>query len=160
MFCLRRSNVVTAMKYRCPCRRQLHLRGFTLIELLVVIAIIAILAGMLLPALGKAKTKAQGIACLNSLRQVQLAWLMYPDDHAGFLPPNPEVVDGLDLSSENALVASLSKRPYYAAQRFVEAVLGKREPVPTLYEGAAAQAVIDSVVESHEKGVWVDVPKV
>src|SRR5438874_10958710 len=60
--------------------------GFTLIELLVVIAIIAILAAMLLPALGKAKLKGQGIQCMNNTRHLMLAWRLYAEDNRDELP--------------------------------------------------------------------------
>jgi len=62
--------------------------GFTLIELLVVIAILAILASLLLPAMGGAKAKAHQAACVNHLRQLTLCWTMYADDNDGRLPPN------------------------------------------------------------------------
>jgi prepilin-type N-terminal cleavage/methylation domain-containing protein/prepilin-type processing-associated H-X9-DG protein len=64
--------------------------GFTLIELLVVLAIIAIVAALLLPALSRAKQKAQGISCTSQISRLTLGWMMYNGDNNGFLAPNCE----------------------------------------------------------------------
>src|SRR5258705_41237 len=69
-------------------RRASRFAAFTLIELLVVIAIIAILASMLLPALSRAKCRAQGVQCMSNNKQLGLAWIMFADDNQDNLAPN------------------------------------------------------------------------
>lgn len=79
------------MTYCCDYRK----RGFTLIELLVVIAIIAILAGLLLPVLLRAKGMARKTACVSNLRQVGMAWRIYLDDHEGRFPDRRDLKTAL-----------------------------------------------------------------
>jgi len=86
--------------------------GFTLIELLVVIAIIAILAAMLLPALSRAKTKAQAISCLNNGRQMTLAWRLYSDDNHDGLVADQNGVPGRPAWINSADWLNFTAAPY------------------------------------------------
>ena len=91
------------MKSRCP--------AFTLIELLLVIAIIAILAAMLLPTLSRAKMKAQGIYCLNNLKQLQLGVIMYADESQEKFPENPGAGTGLNAWVAGVMTWDTSTAP-------------------------------------------------
>jgi prepilin-type N-terminal cleavage/methylation domain-containing protein/prepilin-type processing-associated H-X9-DG protein len=101
--------------YRGACRRTQA--AFTLIELLVVIAIIGVLAGLVMPTLGKGRAKGQSARCVSNLRQWGLALQMYADDHDGFIPRRGQGVNPVAIINRpedwfNCLPRYFNSRPY------------------------------------------------
>jgi len=92
-------------------RVPVPLGGFTLVELLVVVAVIALLAGLLLPAVGRARLKAQGLQCLNHHRQLTLAWLNYSQDHADRIPAASAAYGGVQEPIPAWMEGSLDLEP-------------------------------------------------
>ncbi len=121
------------------CRRHNGRGGFTLIELLVVIAIIALLVGILLPALGKARDAARGVKCASNMRQLVIALSLYANDSKSFFPPNT------NPSSSNEYWYDTPRLGQYLPDGNVE-VLNSSNPDPSFNDCGAIKNTVGGSV--------------
>jgi prepilin-type N-terminal cleavage/methylation domain-containing protein len=139
--------VQTRLRTIFPCRRARS--AFTLVELLVVIAIIAILAGLLLSALGTSKEKGRTIQCLNHLRQLGFATLMYANENEGkvpiLFPSQPQQTWGSELSTnQNLKVVNIFVCPAYPPREFKDwrRTYGIRLDPPSEYTSGSCDEIL------------------